>query len=144
MKPFKYFIVIYAFLFSLNSLAVSWYSNKGAVNSGYDVVAYFTQNKPVKGSPRYQLEWNGGTWYFSSAANKQKFKTNPSKYAPQYGGYCAYAVTNGYKAKVSPNAWTIIDGKLYLNFSKNVRRKWLKDRDNNIQKADQNWSNLQN
>jgi YHS domain-containing protein len=106
---------------------------------GYDPVAYFTEKKPVKGKEEFKLAYQGANWYFSSAANKKLFEANPAKYAPQYGGYCAFGVAGGYKAKISPEAWTIVNDKLYLNYSLNVQKDWLKERDSMIQKADKNW-----
>ena len=106
---------------------------------GYDPVAYFTEDKPVKGSDEFVLEYKGATWRFSSAANKQIFEQMPEKYAPQYGGYCAWAVSQGYTASTDPEAWAIVDGKLYLNYSKSVQQQWSQDIPGNIRKADANW-----
>ena len=112
---------------------------KGVAVGGYDPVAYFTDGKPVKGSKDLTTEYEGVTWRFASAANRDAFKANPAKYAPQYGGYCAYAVAKGSTAKGDPQAWTIHDGKLYLNFDKRVRATWAKDIPGNVKKADANW-----
>lgn len=107
--------------------------------SGYDPVAYFAQGAPVEGSSDHELEWNGATWRFSSAENMEKFKSDPEAWAPQYGGYCAWAVSQGYTASSDPDAWRIVDGKLYLNYSKGVQAKWEKDIPGFITKADANW-----
>ncbi len=109
---------------------------------GYDTVAYFTQQAAVKGSRDHEHEWNGATWRFSSAENRDLFAANPEQYAPQYGGYCAYAASQGYTASTDPEAWHITGGKLYLNYSKAVQRRWLQDRDNYIEQADSNWPRL--
>jgi YHS domain-containing protein len=109
---------------------------------GYDPVAYFSQGKPVKGSKEHAVSWNGATWYFSSAANQAAFKSMPEKYAPQYGGYCAYGLSQGHKAPIDPEAWTILDGKLYLNYSKDVKSTWDKDRPKYIQDANTNWPKI--
>jgi len=109
---------------------------------GYDPVAYFTQGKPVKGSKEYTVSWKGVNWYFSSAANEAAFKSTPEKYAPQYGGYCAYGLSQGHKAPIDPEAWTILDGKLYLNYSKDVKSTWDKDRPKYIQDANTNWPKI--
>lgn len=106
---------------------------------GSDAVAYFTQSKPVAGSKDHSLQYNGSTWLFSSAENKAKFEANPEAYAPQYGGYCAYAMARGAVAPTVPEAWRIVDGKLYLNFSKAIQKKWQKDIPGEIKKADANW-----
>ncbi len=114
-------------------------SSTGVAINGYDPVAYFTQSKPVKGTKDYSVSWNDATWYFSSAENKLKFEGNPDKFAPQYGGYCAYAVSYGSTASTVPEAWTIVDGKLYLNNSLGVRKRWSTDKKGYISKADKNW-----
>ena len=106
---------------------------------GYDTVAYFTQGKPVVGSDAFKTDWNGGTWKFSSAANLAKFKANPAAYAPQYGGYCAWAVANGYTAKGDPKNWKIVGGKLYLNYNDDIQAKWTKDIPGFIAKGNANW-----
>jgi len=106
---------------------------------GYDAVAYFIDNKPVKGSEQFSLSWKGGTWLFSSNKNRESFKMNPGKYAPQYGGYCAYGLSRGYKASTEADAFTIVDGKLYLNYNVDVRSEWNKDQKQYIGKADKNW-----
>ena len=107
--------------------------------SGYDPVAYFALGKPVEGSGDHEYEWNGATWRFSSAENLNSFKADPEAYAPQYGGYCAWAVANGYTAASDPEAWRIVDGRLFLNYSKDVQAKWLRDVPGNITRADANW-----
>ncbi|MGI9252034.1 MAG: YHS domain-containing (seleno)protein [Pseudohongiellaceae bacterium] len=107
--------------------------------SGYDTVAYFTEGEPVRGSRRYEVEWNGATWRFSSAENKALFEAEPERYAPQYGGYCAWAVSEGNTASSEPDLWRIVDGKLYLNYSNSIQRRWEEDIPGNISKADDNW-----
>src|SRR5258706_2329651 len=82
--------------------------SNGAIH-GYDPVAYFTENKPVKGNEKITFMWKGAIWYFSNNQNREVFKANPEKYAPQYGGYCAYGMADGHKASTSPDAWTILD-----------------------------------
>lgn len=112
---------------------------RGRAIRGYDPVAYFTEGRPVEGSKDFTHEWMGATWYFASAANRDAFAAEPERYAPQYGGYCAFAVANGSTASIDPEAWRIVDGKLYLNYSKSVFAKWLKDIPGYISKADANW-----
>ena len=107
--------------------------------SGYDPVAYFTAGKPVEGSADFETEWNGATWRFASADNLATFEADPEAYAPQYGGYCAWAVSQGYTASTVPEAWRIVDGKLYLNYSLSVQRQWEGDVPGHIAKADGNW-----
>lgn len=114
----------------------------GAAIRGYDPVAYFTQGEPVKGSSDYSTEWNGAEWLFSSAENLAKFEDDPERYAPQYGGYCAWAVSQGYTASTQPDAWTIFEDKLYLNFSLSVRSQWEQDIPGNVMKGDANWPSV--
>jgi YHS domain-containing protein len=109
---------------------------------GYDPVAYFTEGIPVQGKDEFVYNWNNANWYFSSKQHLDLFKTNPGKYAPQYGGYCAYGLSRGYKASTVPEAWTIDNGKLYLNYSLSVRNDWDKNRQERIQKADNYWPQI--
>lgn len=118
------------------------FATDGVAINGYDPVAYFTQSAPVAGSADHALEWNGAIWRFSSAENKAAFEADPAAYAPQYGGYCAYAVSKGGTAKTEPDAWTVVDGKLYLNFDKTVQGIWSEDIPGNIAKADANWPDV--
>lgn len=112
------------------------------VIKGYDPVAYFTTGKPAKGDPKFEYTWMDATCRFTSQENLELFKKAPEKYAPQYGAYCAYAVSQGYTASVDPEAWDIVNGKLYLNYSKSVQKKWRGNRDNYIVAADKNWPKI--
>ena len=114
----------------------------GLAVQGYDVVAYFKENAAVKGSDAFTAEHEGVTWRFASAGNRDAFLVDPARYAPKYGGYCAYAVANGYTAKIDPQAFTVVDGALYLNFSKGVRSRWERDIPGNIARGDANWPAL--
>lgn len=114
----------------------------GIAISGYDAVAYFAESKPVEGKTDFSFDWKEAKWLFSSQANLDAFKANPTKYAPQYGGYCAYGVSENHKSPTDPNAWTIVDDKLYLNYSKKVKELWSKDIPNRIQKANELWPSL--
>ena len=111
----------------------------GVAIDGTDPVAYFTDGKPVEGSSNFEHEWNGATWRFASAENRDRFAADPEAYAPQYGGYCAWAVAQGYTASTDPEAWKIVDGKLYLNYNKDVQSRWEGDVPGNIAKGDANW-----
>ncbi|MBW7470729.1 YHS domain-containing (seleno)protein [Marinobacter sp. M216] len=112
-------------------------SNTGA--GGYDVVSYFDPGKPVKGSSSLTSEYLGVTWRFASADNKARFDANPEEYVPAYGGYCAWAVSQGYLAKGDPEHWTVRDGRLYLNYNQEIQDRWLKDTENFIRLANENW-----
>lgn len=119
------------------------YTNwRGLALSGYDPVAYFTDAKPVAGSSSFELEWQGATWRFASAEHLAAFRADPTRYAPQYGGYCAWAVANGHTASSDPEAWRIVDGKLYLNYSRAIQEKWQTDVPGNIRRADGHWPEL--
>ncbi len=107
--------------------------------SGYDPVAYFDSSAPAKGSKDFSFEYNGATWRFASAENLAKFRADPAAYAPQYGGYCAWAVAQGYTAPGNPQNWAVRDGKLYLNYNDKVQSDWQKDPDGFIAKANVNW-----
>ena len=106
---------------------------------GYDPVAYFAEGKPVAGRSDIAHQWKGATWRFVSAQNRELFRAKPEAYAPQYGGYCAWAVSQGYTAKGDPNYWKIVDGKLYLNYDAGVQKNWEQDIPGHITKANRNW-----
>ena len=106
---------------------------------GHDPVAYWTSGQPTKGSTSFEHRWNDAVWRFSTAANRDQFAKDPARYAPEFGGYCAYAVSRGYTADIDPNAWRIVDDRLYLNYSKRVQRLWEEDVPGNIAKGRKNW-----
>ena len=114
----------------------------GVGAGGYDVVAYFTQGAAVPGDAAITAQHDGATWRFTSAENRDTFLADPAKYAPQYGGYCAYAASKGATASGDPQAWTVHEGKLYLNYSTQVRSIWSGDKPGNIAKADANWPRI--
>jgi len=107
--------------------------------SGYDTVAYFREGKPVKGSDEFTTEYKDAEWQFKNQANLDAFLLSPDSYAPQYGGYCAWAVAHDNTAKGEPDQWHISNGKLYLNYNADIREKWLKDKAALIVTADKNW-----
>lgn len=113
-------------------------TGEGAIR-GYDPVAYFSQQRPVKGDRQISHRWNGADWFFASEKNRDDFASAPEKYAPAYGGYCAYAVANGYTASTDPEAWSVVDGRLFLNYSQGVKRRWEKNISGYIKSGDQNW-----
>ena len=117
---------------------------KGVAVGGYDPVAYFTKGQAIKGSKKITTKKDGVVWRFSSEENRAAFAASPEKYAPQYGGYCAWAVSQGYTAKGDPKAWKIVGGKLYLNYNRKVQRTWAKNASRNIAKADANWPKVLN
>ncbi|MEM0899208.1 MAG: YHS domain-containing (seleno)protein [Pseudomonadota bacterium] len=113
----------------------------GFAVAGYDPVAYF-DGAPKRGSSEFTATHGGATYRFVSAANRDKFVANPARYAPQYGGYCAWAVAQGYTAKIDPTAYSVVNGKLYLNFNRSIRSRWENDIPGNIAAGDNNWPNL--
>jgi YHS domain-containing protein len=110
---------------------------------GYDAVACFTEGGPVRGEPQLRHEWYGVAWHFASRGNLELFKADPERYAPQFGGFCAFGMSRGYKVGTDPAAFTIRDGKLYLNYSLPVRATWLKDTDAYIDKGVANWATVE-
>src|SRR5215203_550811 len=106
---------------------------------GFDTVAFFTAEQAIAGNPQYSLIWNGAKWYFSSSENMEKFKAAPEQYAPQFGGYCSWAVSKGYTADGDPNAWKIVEGKLYLNYNRKVKEKWEAEQPKLIEDGRKNW-----
>ncbi len=117
------------------------YAGLGA--KGYDVVAYFTKGKPVLGSDKHESVYGGVTWRFANADHREMFEANPGKYAPQYGGFCSWGAANGKLFDVDPaNGWTIVDGKLYLNFNADLNKTFTKEAAKLIPKAEKNWQSL--
>ena len=117
-------------------------NSKNVAIKGYDPVAYFKQEKAVPGKKEFEHEWNGAKWRFSSAENRDLFAKDPTKYAPQYGGFCAYGVSEGHLAEVDPRVWKVVDGKLYLNYNAEVGHLWRQDIPGRIAKANQAWPQL--
>ncbi|MCP5482653.1 MAG: YHS domain protein [Spirochaetales bacterium] len=114
----------------------------GVAIDGYDPVAYFTMGRPVQGRSEFSLDWNGASWRFANSEHREMFRANPERYAPQYGGYCAFAVAHGQTAGIDPNAWAIVDGKLYLNYDADIQRQWVANQAEFIRLANQKWPAL--
>ena len=130
--------------FTLSAQQSEVFIKDGNAIQGYDPVAYFKESKPVKGNEQFNFKWNDANWIFSSQQNLDSFKLNPEKFAPQYGGYCAYGMSDGHKAPTNPEAWTIVDGKLYLNYNSKVKVYWNKELAKRIEDADKNWPEIKN
>lgn len=109
---------------------------------GYDTVSYFAESGAIKGKPEFEFVWNGAKWLFSSKENMEKFQKNPEIYAPQFGGYCSFAVSHGYTADGDPEAWKVVDGKLYLNYSQKVKEKWEAEQQKLIEDGNKNWEDF--
>ena len=120
----------------------AYFAEDGVAIRGYDPVAYFDQGEAAEGSAEHSLEWQGVTWQFASADHRRAFEQNPEKYAPAYGGFCAYAVAKDQLASIDPEAWKIVDGTLYLNYSKSIQEKWEQDIPGYLERAEMNWPDL--
>lgn len=114
----------------------------GEAIHGYDPVAYFNQGRPVEGKDELSFHWQGATWLFATAADRDAFIAAPAKYAPQFGGYCAWAVSQNDTADIDPTAWKIVNGKLYLNYDKDIQKKWEANQAANIAAGEKNWPAL--
>ena len=134
------FFMVAAPAFADAPVYTSSFNNKAV--GGYDTTTYFNAGGPVKGVDQFKTNWRGANWYFASQANLNKFKANPSKYAPQYGGYCAWAVGHGSLAKGDPTIYDIVDNKLYLNYNKSVQNSWSPRKAELITKANAEYPDL--
>ncbi|MDN3581050.1 YHS domain-containing (seleno)protein [Mucilaginibacter flavus] len=114
----------------------------GKAIKGYDPVAFFKESKPVKGADSLSYSWKEATWLFSSRQNLEAFKADPDKYAPQYGGYCAYGLSQGHKAPTQTDTWTVVNDKLYFNYNSKVKELWTKDQPALIKTADEKWPEI--
>jgi hypothetical protein len=123
----------------MNSIAVGGPMMPDIAIKGYDAVAYFKVGKALLGDQSFSFEWHGMAWHFVNKENRDLFAADPEKYAPQYDGYCAWAMAEARKAVTDPEVWAIVDGKLYLNCSVDAYNKWRRDIPGNIKKADENW-----
>lgn len=112
---------------------------RGLAIDGYDPVAYFDEGRPIKGEKTYTYQWADATWRFSSQEHLERFRQDPERYAPQYGGYCAWAAAKGKKANGDPEVWALVDGKLYLNYDEDIKAEWEKDIPGFIEAADAKW-----
>jgi YHS domain-containing protein len=128
---------------ALPALALARTNLEGGIAvRGTDVVAYFTEGRPRAGEAQFAHDWNGARWLFASAANRDAFAADPARFAPAYGGFCAWAVSQGYTAPIDPAAWRIVEGRLYLNYDRSVQRRWERDMPGHIRRADANWPGL--
>lgn len=119
--------------------AGEYFEGDGVAVRGHDPVAYFKDGKPVKGSAEHRFEHKGSMFHFASKANRDAFAAEPERYAPQYGGFCAFGMSGGYKAAIDPVAFTVREGKLYLNYNLEVQKQWSADIPGHVNKADRNW-----
>ena len=141
MKPsIRIMLLLFCFSFVFTFFTACDSDARGI--KGYDPVAYFKTGKAIKGNESYSYKWHNRTWYFASKENRDLFAASPAQYAPQYDGYCAWAMTESRKAATDPEVWRIVNGKLYLNCSRLAEKKWVTDIPGHIRKADANWAKL--
>ena len=129
----------------VSPLSLGWWgttnASSGVAIKGYDAVAYFTADEPMEGNAEHTYEWNDATWHFASTENRDLFAANPASYAPQFGGFCSFAVSKGFTADISPDAWHVVDDKLYVFADQNVRDDWVAGLgDGSLAKSEANWA----
>lgn len=142
MKPTHLFLVFFLIAAQAQAQLSPVFAPKGKAIRGYDPVAFFTESKPVMGYDSLSFNWSDATWLFSTKENRDLFRSVPEKYAPQYGGYCAYGTSQGHKAPTETDTWSIINGKLYFNYNRTVQKTWNKDQQALIEKADKIWPEI--
>lgn len=135
-------VSLLAATFQVDASTFAFETDAGAIQ-GYDPVAYHSENKPVKGAPEITYAWHSATWHFASVENRATFVADPERYAPAFGGYCAFGTARGYKVSTEPDAFAIVGGKLYLNYNSDVQEMWDEDRAGYISKAESNWLSIQ-
>lgn len=138
----KLILILFIGMASIQNYAQNQYLKNGVAVQGYDVVAYFESSKAVQGNSEINTKYNKAIYFFSSEKNKEIFLKKPEKYTPQYGGYCAYGVSESHLSPTDPQAFTVVDDKLYLNYNLEVKKVWTKDRESRIIKANENWKTL--
>lgn len=138
----KLIAMLFITMASVQSYSQQQYLKNGVAVQGYDVVAYFESNKAIQGNSEINTKYNNALYFFFSEKNKKIFLKNPEKYAPQFGGYCAYGVSENHLSPTDPQAFTIVDDKLYLNYNLKVKELWSKDREDRIKKANEKWKTL--
>jgi len=143
LNRFLRLIAIAVSLMSTVALAGDFFETDGVALHGYDPVAYFVAAAPQKGQAQYSYEYKGSKFYFASDANRRAFMEAPERYAPQFGGYCAYGTSQGYKVSTQPDAFAVVKDKLYLNYNKKVQEIWRQDVPGNIDRAEKNWPEVQ-
>ncbi|WP_310378502.1 YHS domain-containing (seleno)protein [Flavobacterium sp.] len=139
----KKLLVLFVVLTTISIFAQSNLKN-GLALQGFDPVAYFESNKAIEGKKEITSAYNGAVYQFSSESNKEIFLKNPSHYEPEFGGFCAYGMSEGYEAPVKPEAFTIVKNKLYLNYNLKVKEMWAKEQNSRIEKAIVNWEKIKN
>ena len=139
VKMKRFVVGVALSVIGLATTAGEFNESNGVAIKGYDPVAFFKDSKPVRGKDDLRFEYKGSTFVFANAENRAAFAADPGKYAPQYGGYCAFGTARGYKADIDPATFTVIDGRLYLNYNTQVQRGWTADSGKFIRQADERW-----
>jgi YHS domain-containing protein len=142
-KLFPGFVFVLTTVFAFSQQPEVFSTDAGALQ-GYDPVAFFKESKPVMGNKEFTCSWKEATWYFSTEENLNLFKADPARYAPQYGGWCAYGTAAGHKSPTQPETWSIVNNKLYFNYNKEVQKLWNKNQKGLIDQADKNWPKVKN
>ncbi|WP_162126373.1 YHS domain-containing (seleno)protein [Flavobacterium phycosphaerae] len=135
----KLVLAVIIVLASMGASGQNQFLTNGVAIKGYDPVAYFESNKAIEGNKAISTNFNEAIYYFSTEQNKTLFLKNPAQYVPQFGGFCAYGVSEGHLSPTEPEAFTLVDGKLYLNYNLKVKELWSKDREARIVRANENW-----
>ncbi len=143
-KTILIIIVLLQYVNDSNAQKSPVFISNGKAIKGYDPVAFFTDSKAIKGIDSFSYVWNEATWLFASENHLNEFKLNPEKYAPQFGGYCAYGTAGNHKAPTQTDTWTIVNNKLYFNYNQAVKQKWSSQQDSLIKKAEFHWPTLKN
>lgn len=140
------FLALFVLLSSQFAMAdpAVYLNNSGVALSGNEPIEYFTAKAPVKGLATLSIQYHNATYWFASQENRTSFLAEPHRYAPQYGGYCAYAAALGKKAPGDPTQWSVVEGKLYINYDARIQKLWLSDAPGYIKSADSKWGDLQN
>lgn len=141
-QKIQFVLATMLFAFQVNAQQSPTFMPDGKAIHGYDPVAFFVDGKALEGKDQFYYTWDGGTWYFTTEAHLDSFKANPTKYAPQFGGYCAYGASKGYKAPTEISTWTIVDNKLYFNYNNQVKRVWNQRKEDFIPLAEKQWATV--
>lgn len=147
MKNFVFVLIIGLCLATLNcakveSIKLVSKTTENIAIKGYDTVSFFAENGAIKGNPQFEFVWNGAKWLFSSKENMEKFQQNPEQFAPQFGGHCSWSISHGQIAEGDPNAWKVVDSKLYLNNNSQVKEKWEAEQKKLIADGVKNWQEI--
>jgi hypothetical protein len=137
-------IVFFTWVYAEDDIKLVATDSNNVAIKGYDTVAYFTEGKAIKGTPEFTVSWHDVQWRFANVRHRDLFASNPERYAPQFGGFCSAGLSMGKKVVADPEQWTIVDGKLYINYNRSALESWRQEKAARIHKANVNWSNYLN